>query len=429
MEVSFYLKRPEATEPTALFARLCYFNIKAKYYPSIKIHPKHWNKETQKARQTLQGYASFNERLKEVENDANDLLREYQNDNNGAIPTPDELKALLDLKLKNISAIKDKHTFLSYFKKFVNDSENGLRVNISSKKSITKGTVKTYLVTQNILNEYIKDKRKKVDFNTIDLDFYADFTEYLRDEKSQSINSIGKHIKIIKTVLNEATEDGINTHTAYKSKRFISTQEKVDNIYLDESELTLLGKLDLSKEPKLERVRDLFLVGCYTGLRFSDFSVLRPDQIQDGFIETTQIKTGDAVVIPIHEKVEQILQKYNGVLPQSISNQKTNEYIKDAAKKIDELKKFTSISYTEGGKKIIKNIQKYKLISTHTARRSFATNEFKAGTPTLTIMAITGHKTERAFLKYIKVTPKEHAQILKLAWQDRANSKLITLSA
>ena len=121
--------------------------------------------------------------------------------------------------------------------------------------------------------------------------------------------------------------------------------------------------------------------------------------------------------------------KYGGNLPAALSNQKMNEYIKDVAKKIPELKELAPITYTKEGFKVTKNIEKWKLVSTHTAWRSFATNEFKAGTPTITIMAITGHKTEAAFLKYIKVTPKEHAQILKLAWQDRQNSKLIKLSA
>jgi integrase len=432
MEVSFYLKREKASEPTAIFARISYFGLQLKYYPSIKIHPKFWNKETQRARETQKfaGYANFNRRLDDIVRDIEDCLTEYQNANNSQIPAPDELKELIDLRLKDISTKKDKHTLVSYFKKFVEDSEKGIRVNVKSKKPVTKGTVRNYKVTQKILNSFIADNRKKVDFNNIDLDFYADFTIYLQKEKKQSINSIGKHIKIIKTIMNEATDEGLTTNTAYKSKRFVSVEEKVDNIYLTEGELIKIANIDLSEEPKLERVRDLFLVGCYTGLRFSDFSVLRPDQIKDGFIETTQIKTGEAVVIPIHDKVQQILDKYEGVLPPAISNQKTNDYLKDIAKKLPELKDVTApISYTKGGLKMTQNIPKWKLVSSHTARRSFATNEFKAGTPTITIMAITGHKTERAFLKYIKVTPKEHAQILKLAWQERRNAKLISLSA
>ena len=165
----------------------------------------------------------------------------------------------------------------------------------------------------------------------------------------------------------------------------------------------------------------MFLVGCHTGLRFSDFSILKPNQIKDGFIETTQIKTGGAVVIPVHDVVKNILAKYNGQLPQAITNQKFNKYIKDVVKLVDELKVEVDITSTKGGKSIIVRSQKCELISTHTARRSFATNQFRAGLPSLTIMSITGHKTEKAFLKYIKVTPSEHAQIMKDHWEKRKN--------
>ena len=432
MEVSFYLKRPKATEPTAIFARISYFSNQLKYYPSLKIHPNNWNKDTQKARQTLDGYGSFNQRLKDIVSDVEDILRDYQNNNDSRIPTTEELKELIDLRLKDTTPSKEKLTFMSFFQKVIDDSTKGLRLNLKSEKPITKGTTKNYTGTRNTLTDFITKTRKKVDFENINLDFYADFTTYLQQEKKSSLNTIGKHIKIIKTIMNEATDAEINTNTAFKSRRFKAVQEKVEDIYLTETELNAIAKLKLNEEPKLDRVRDMFLIGCYTGLRFSDFSVLKPENIKDGFIETTQIKTGDAVVIPVHDRVAAILKKYKGVLPPAISNQKMNDYIKDVVKKVDGFKTRVPVASTQGGQRMTTNIEKFKMVSTHTARRSFATNEFKAGTPTLTIMAITGHKTEAAFLKYIKVNPREHAQILKLEWQKRAKSKkgrLIKLSA
>jgi integrase len=102
-----------------------------------------------------------------------------------------------------------------------------------------------------------------------------------------------------------------------------------------------------------------------------------------------------------------------------------NAYLKDVAEKAKSLKGKIGISTTKGGQRITTNFEKWKLVTTHTARRSFATNEFMAGTPSLTIMAITGHKTEKSFLKYIKVTPKEHAQLLKATWEKRSELKPI----
>jgi integrase len=106
-----------------------------------------------------------------------------------------------------------------------------------------------------------------------------------------------------------------------------------------------------------------------------------------------------------------------------------NEYLKEIAKMLECLHELTPISFTKKGQKMTVNHPKWEMVTTHTARRSFATNEYKAGTPTISIMAITGHKTEKSFLKYIKATPKEHAQILQLAWEQRKNTKIIQLTA
>lgn len=225
--------------------------------------------------------------------------------------------------------------------------------------------------------------------------------------------------------MNDATERGVNTNLSFKSKRFVTVREKSDSIYLKENEIKEIESLDLTNDTKLEKVRDLFLIGCYTGLRYSDYSILKPEQMKDGFIETTQIKTGEPVVIPIHPTVKRIIEKYNGILPASISNQNTNVYLKELGKKVNCLKNTFSKTITKGGLTITENFEKWELLCTHTARRSFASNEYLAGTPTLTIMAITGHKTEKAFLRYIKLTPNEHAKLLKLQWQKRFDLKAV----
>lgn len=429
MEVSFYLKRADATEPTAIFARISYMGMQLKYYPTIKIHPKHWNKEKQQARQGLHGYASFNERLKEIRNDATNLLREYQNSNEGKPPTTEQLKTMLDGIYKPTTEKTIQHTLLTYIEEIIKNSKSGIRLNPKTGKPITPNTIKTYETVKNRLKEYVNKTGVKVDFDCINLEFYEDYKEYLILNLKLAVNTIGKNFAILKVMMNEATERGINTNIAFKSKRFAVNREDVENVYLNEDELLQLEKLDLSKEPKLDRVRDLFLIGCYTGLRFSDFSILTPEQLKGDFIELKQTKTSQQIVIPIHDKVKEITAKYGGKLPPAISNQKMNEYIKDVAKKVDDLKKIVLIKLTEEGKKVTKPTPKYKLISTHTARRSFATNEFEAGTPTMIIMAITGHKTEGAFMNYIKTKPKDKAIMLKDVWNERKNAKLIPLTA
>ena len=103
-------------------------------------------------------------------------------------------------------------------------------------------------------------------------------------------------------------------------------------------------------------------------------------------------------------------------MPEPISDQRFNDYIKEAAK-LSGLTKKEGVTRTEGGVTRTEYKEQWELITSHTGRRSFATNAYKRGIPTITIMAITGHKTEKAFLKYIKIKQEEHARIMAEQWE------------
>ena len=132
-------------------------------------------------------------------------------------------------------------------------------------------------------------------------------------------------------------------------------------------------------------------------------------------------KTGKPIIIPLHPVVSQILNKYKhniNSLPPAISDDKMRKYLKEIGKMIPELRKMVQKTRTKAGNRTSTLIEKYKLIGTHTARRSFATVQYNSGLPAITIMSITGHKTEKAFLKYIKTSPKEHADIMRSHWEE-----------
>jgi integrase len=154
-------------------------------------------------------------------------------------------------------------------------------------------------------------------------------------------------------------------------------------------------------------------------LRFSDFTNIQPKNIQGEFIQIKTAKTGQNVAIPIHPTVREIMKRYEGKtlnsLPPAISNVKLNAYIKDAAKDAG-LKEIITLEKAVAGKKLIINQPLYELVTTHCARRSFASNMFHLGVPTSIIMAVTGHRTEAAFNLYIKVTPKEKAEMMLEIW-------------
>lgn len=185
--------------------------------------------------------------------------------------------------------------------------------------------------------------------------------------------------------------------------------------------------LDLSKNERLEKVRDLFVIGCWTGLRFSDLSNLKDENIdwdQQLIHISNSIKTGAILDIPIHPIVENIFKKYSektgSNIPISISNQKMNMYLKEIGALAGFSQEISKVRKVGNTRTNLVN-QKFQLITCHTARRSFASNNYLMGIPPYEIMAITGHKTERAFLTYIKLSRKQHAQSMGARWRNINN--------
>jgi integrase len=431
---SYYLKDINSDSETPIILNINWSNNgikkRLKFYINETIHPKYWQTDNtksdyQRATNTkkIKLNHELNTRLDFIENTTKEVFRRYVNDYNKQ-PTVEVLRDLLNKELydKKESPIE----FFGFFTKFVEESKT--KTNIQTGRIISGNTIKIYNNAYNHLKEFSRIKRKRIDFDTIDLDFYHDFSEYLIKTKGFATNTVGRVVKVVKTVLNEATERGVNKNLAFKSKRFRVISEKTDNIYLTENELKDLYNLDLTNNQRLERVRDLFLIGCYTGLRFSDFTKLNLKNIKGNFIEIETQKTGERVVIPLHPIVRDIFYKYKNNLPPIISNQKMNEYLKELANDKEKLKSLQtniSVKTTKGGLVVNTNYKKYKLISSHTARRSFATNTYLANVPPFVIMGVTGHKTEKAFFQYIKITSNEKAKILEMYMNNHNNLKAV----
>ena len=416
ISVSFYLKSPNDPRDTPIVAQVCYSGQKFKYHISEKINPRYWSFDLQRAKRNkdFPEYMEFNARLEYIESIVKITFRKYLNDYQSP-PTLEKFKQLLRIHLAGKR--EEKQSFWIFFEELIKKSIEGTRTHHKTGDRICSHTIKTYQTTYRHLKEFQEKTKKLITFENVDLDLYNDLIEYLTYKAKLAKNSIGKHVQIFKTVLNEAFELGLHSNPAYRSKRFMSVREDSDSIYLNDEELCSLYNLDLSCNPKLEKVRDLFLVGCYTGLRFSDYSNLTHENLNGDYLEIVTQKTNTPVVIPLHPRIKAVFNRYNGVLSYPISNQKLNEYIKEIAKLCPALSVHTSTSITKAGIVMTQRLEKWKLVSSHTARRSFATNLFLQGFPAINIMKITGHKTETAFMKYIKVTPKETAQLLALHWQ------------
>ena len=380
----------------------------------ISINPDVWDikKEAIKAKVLYHesDRISFNNAI----NERKDLiLRLYNAEPNKENLTSEWLEEVIDNALhpEKYASPKELNTLFKYIANFIDEAPN--RKDKQTGRPLTYNNIQQYKATEKHLKEFAQSIRKKdFDFSDIDQSFYHKFVSYLQGLEFTQ-NSVGKHIRVLKLILNEATKQGCNTNPYYNS--FHVFTEEIDTIYLDESELKQLKDTDLSKIPHLDRVRDWFLLLTWTGSRFSDLEKITKTDIKDGFITFRQQKTNNKVTIPLHPVVIEIFEKYNYDLPAAITNQRFNEYIKEAAR-IAEINAVETTTKTVGGKLITEKFEKWEQISSHTGRRSFCTNQYKRGLPTLMIMSISGHKTEKSFLKYIKVKQEEHAEMMKREW-------------
>lgn len=366
----------------------------------VKAKTREWNDRTKRIRHGVKDSKSKNERLDLIENKLKELLSDYTN--KGIQPSTKVLKKQLKQKLgeaKNPNQIY----FSEYFEQWI-EREKKIAKGYDGK---SKNTLRNYDLTRRTLKDFEDKKGIELQFQDIDIDFFYDFIEYLETyTKAKSPNTRFLYFTQIKKILNDSFKQGL--HKNQKHKDFEYSSVDVDNIYLTDFEILKIYQLDLTgKSQKLTQARDLFIVGCLTGLRFSDYTKISENnfkQTNDGWIyQTMTQKKKNRVSIPCNPAVIKIMMKNDFQLKTS-SHKVFIGHIRLLGK-LAGITEETTIESYKG--KIIK--PKNEFITTHTARRSFATNCYLAGIDTMTIRAFTGHKTESSFMKYIKVTKEQIA--------------------
>ncbi|MFM9028183.1 MAG: site-specific integrase [Bacteroidota bacterium] len=406
--IKFFLKDAKSSEPTLIYLFIMAGNERFKVSTTKKILPLHWDHQKQQAKKGHSGYAELNIFLNTIAVEADKTYNRFLSAREPF--SLDDVKKTIRLR-DTLKPVERKETFLNFIEEFI-------QRNIQLKTALT---IKSYRNTRNHLVAFREwGGANSLAFDQIDLIFYDKFTAYLFNEKRLSNNSVSNQIKNLKVFLNEATELGLNKNLDFKKKRFKKMEQDSDSVYLNESEIETIFKLDLRDKPSLDRVRDLFIVGCWTGLRFGDFTALSKDNIDKEMITIRTRKTDNPVMIPIHPMVRKIFKKYTVnndiILPNTISNQKMNDYLKEVAK-LACLNETVIITIARGTVKEKQTYPKHELVTSHCARRSFATNLYLQGFPAISIMKITGHKTEKAFLKYIKISQEENARKLMEFWK------------
>ncbi len=332
-------------------------------------------------------------------------------------------------------------TFADYVQQYIQECENGERLKKKSTHKIKESSIKSYRSLLLRIRAYEQKRKRIIGFDDITFDFYDDFKRFLV-ECQFAPNTIAKHIKDMKTILFAAKDQHLITRDDFTSKKWSADKEDVNNIYIpterlkemialdlaDEESMLLLAKKhakddkerdDLVKDLKrgsyrrrLAEARDIFILGCLTGQRVSDYKRINNDMIETivgnrQFLHLVQIKTGKDVYIPWNDMIGEILARYNGGVPK-IQDQHLNKLIKI----VGLLCGWTENAGLEEHKGIMSYQSKKRFcdaIMTHTARRTFATNAYKAGISLSSIMAVTGHSSEEMLKRYLKLDSKERA--------------------
>ena len=402
INIKFNLKQPKANKPTPIRVSISWQGNRLITNTGETVHPKYWNMSQQvRTSKDFPQYSQINKRLNEIKAEVSKLyhkLKEVGED----VGKP-ELKEAIAIYLDRADKNDVPRDFLSFVDYYIKKKQG--TINPQTNRLYSERTFSKYRRVKKLcieINPYIN-------FKNFDQSFYHKHYEKLMIKKNMSLATIGKYTESLKTILLAAmdSEHNVNRFTHFRKYPVLTSEST--KIYLDDNEIDAIYKLDLSHKPSLEKVRDMFVIGCQTGFRFSDLYSIGSHNIEDDFITLKTYKTGAVVIVGILEETRSILEKYNYNLPKSISNQKFNEFIKEVGR-LAGINNMVRTSITRANGEEVELKSKYKLISTHTARRSFCTNLYNKGIDTISIIAQTGHASEAMLLKYLKVDKKEHAR-------------------
>ena len=410
-DVKFYLVRPRANGYGKIEMKFSYGGGRRLYMSTgISVRKDHWDKDRQRIAKKFQFHPDsdgINEMLNDLANEVNRVYGEHFRARKLINLTPNRFQAIIKVWLKG-GQESVQVGLVDHFQDFVNRRKN--------EGKLSKATLKTYNTTLRHFTSFQKQQNYRLTFDDATFLLFEKFRDYLWNLGTIADGSVYKNLSRLKRVL----KDGINrqyTDGAYFRDIEIATDLGVSSgnadhfaLYMDE--LIQIYKLDLSNDRSLETTRDLFLIGCFTGTRFSDWGKVDLGKVVEieevPMVEMYTRKGKVRVLIPLHWIVQEIGKKYSNKLPKVKTNQVYNRQLKEIGKLVGFDDEITYKRRLRGKEQVVK-APKWSLITTHTARRSFATNGVLAGIPENDLMAITGHTKIQTFRVYAKEPLKMRA--------------------
>ena len=384
--------------------RVNFASKRIEFTTGYRIDAAKWDSDKQRVRngctnKLKQSASEINASLLGYYTEVQEIFKKFEVEE--IMPTPEQIKEVFNALHKPIEEVKQRkstpNAFYKAFDEFVRDC--------GRQNDWTDSTYEKFAAVKNHLMNF----RDGLTFDFFDEKGLNDYVTYLRDVKEMRNSTIGKQLSFLKWFLRWAFKKGLHQNNAYESykPKLKSTQKKI--IFLTWEELNKLREFEIpAAKQALDRVRDVFLFQCFTGLRYSDVFNLRKSDIKGDHIEVTTVKTSDSLIIELNNHSKAILDKYKDVAFEDdkvlpvITNQKMNDYLKELAELagIDEPVRQT---YYRGNERIDEVTPKYALLGTHAGRRTFICNALALGIPPQVVMKWTGHSDYKAMKPYIDI--------------------------
>jgi len=309
---------------------------------------------------------------------------------------------------------------IPFIEKYIKESET--RINPTSGKFIDKKTIQKYETTLRRLIEFKNKTNKKLKFVDIGLPFHQEFLSFLKIVGNYGGTTVEKYISQIKMFCREAKTLGYKTNPEFEHRSFTAKRDKTIDTYLNEDEIDKIFNFDFNYNEELQNTRQLMIIGLWTALRISDLKGIHSFNFTEDKIEIIDSKkTGGSFSIPLHKQVKEILKENEGKLPLIFSDIKFNRLMKIVCQEVGIDKVIMGKKFDKKTRRKVKGYYpKYELVSSHTFRRSFASNLY-GKLPNRTIMFATNHKSEAQFIKYVKITDEEHFEELDQHWKNEEN--------
>ncbi len=418
--------RDSKQKPTSITLLFRYESTNIKYSTGIKISPNHWNKEKEliKSVSTIRDRDHLNRtlmnfKLKSLEIYNHLIATDTAITNEKLL---DEFNKEFRKSSNNVDTQNAPSPFLTTFLDiFVINAATKKVIRSNSSEPLKESTIKNYKHTLKKLKEFNTHSNANYKFSDLSLAFHNRFIHFLSVTKGYANGTVATRIKDLKSIAKHAKRDGVEVNEDVFTPEFfkpVNTPVDYEDVYLNEEEIKAIMDCEFQLDTTLDIARDWLIIGLWTGQRISDFLSFTKSNFNGKFIKVRQMKTGTEVLIPKHIDIKTVLAKREGELPRKLSHQKFNKYIKDVCEEA-EIKRPTK-GYKVTDKRKTEGIYpKFELITSHTCRRSFATNHY-GKVSNYMIMGITGHKTEITFLKYLKKTNEEQAEALLNLWNTKA---------